>query len=206
MQIKTASLLSSLEDQKRSFMWNSSTEFKNLHTGHCFPGNKPSHVPRSWFSCGGGANQSRDPAGLAHTLTPRQRAGEFTSVQKPHSDSPHLKTLSEENILAKSSGFVFFVFVFRLFFHFFFLFKYSWLAVLCQFLRHSIVTQSHLYIHSFSHALFHHVLKRLVLSSSWERFTRSYTRKFSEEILTLKKEEKEVLAQLLTFLPASCSS
>ena len=39
-----------------------------------------------------------------------------------------------------------------------FLFEYSWFTVLSQFLLHSIVTQSYISIHSFSHTILHHVL------------------------------------------------
>ena len=36
-----------------------------------------------------------------------------------------------------------------------FLLKYSWFTELCQFLLYSIVTQSYICIHSFSHTIFH---------------------------------------------------
>ena len=38
--------------------------------------------------------------------------------------------------------------------------KYSWFTVLCQFLLYSKVTQSYIYIHSFSYIVFHHVLSQ----------------------------------------------
>ena len=40
--------------------------------------------------------------------------------------------------------------------HFFL--KYSWFTLLCQFLLYSIVTQSYICIHTFSHTILHHVL------------------------------------------------
>jgi len=41
-----------------------------------------------------------------------------------------------------------------------FLLKYSWYTVFCQFLLYSVVTQSYVYIHSFSHITFYHVLSQ----------------------------------------------
>ena len=39
-----------------------------------------------------------------------------------------------------------------------FSFKSSWFTMLCRFLLYSRVTQSYIYLHSFSHTIFHHVL------------------------------------------------
>ena len=38
----------------------------------------------------------------------------------------------------------------------FYLFRYRWFTVFCQFLLYSNVTQSHIHIHSFSHIILHH--------------------------------------------------
>ena len=46
------------------------------------------------------------------------------------------------------------------------LLKYSWFTMLCQFLLYSILTQSYIYIHSFSHTIFHHVLSQEIEYSS----------------------------------------
>ena len=40
------------------------------------------------------------------------------------------------------------------------LLKCSWFSMLCQFLLYSKVTQSYIYIHSFPHIIFHHVLSQ----------------------------------------------
>ena len=45
-------------------------------------------------------------------------------------------------------------------------FYYGWFAMLCQFLMYSIVTQSYIYIHSFSHTIFYHVLSQKIGYSS----------------------------------------
>ena len=47
-----------------------------------------------------------------------------------------------------------------------FFYYYSWFILLCQFLLYSIVTQSYVYIHSFSHTIFHHVLSQEIEYSS----------------------------------------
>ena len=44
----------------------------------------------------------------------------------------------------------------------FFLLKYIWITVLCQFLLYSKATQSYIYIHSFSHIIFHHVPSQVI--------------------------------------------
>ena len=44
--------------------------------------------------------------------------------------------------------------------------EHSWFTVLCQFLLYSIVTQSYIYIHPFSHIIFHHVLPQEIGYSS----------------------------------------
>ena len=41
-----------------------------------------------------------------------------------------------------------------------FFFKYVWFTALSQFLLYSIVAQSYIYIHSFSHTIFHHGLSQ----------------------------------------------
>ena len=47
-----------------------------------------------------------------------------------------------------------------------FLLKYSWFTMLCQFLLYRIVTQSYIYIYSFSHIIFQHVLSQEIGYSS----------------------------------------
>ena len=47
-----------------------------------------------------------------------------------------------------------------------FLLDYSWFTVLCQFLLNSIMTQSYIYRHSFSHIISHHVLSQVFVYSS----------------------------------------
>ena len=47
-----------------------------------------------------------------------------------------------------------------------FLLVYSWFTVLCQFWLCNIVTQSYIYIHSFSRTIFHHVLLQEIGHSS----------------------------------------
>ena len=50
----------------------------------------------------------------------------------------------------------------------FFLLKYIWFTMLCQFLLYSKVTSSYLYMHSLSHIIFHHVpSKETGYSSLW---------------------------------------
>ena len=58
--------------------------------------------------------------------------------------------------------FVCLVFISKLFFFI----RVSWLIVLWQFLLYSIVTQSYIYIHCFSHPVFHHVLPQEIGYSS----------------------------------------
>ena len=53
-----------------------------------------------------------------------------------------------------------------IFFFKFFLLEYSWFTILCQFLLHRTVTQSYLFIHSFSHTIFHHGLSQETWHSS----------------------------------------
>ena len=43
-----------------------------------------------------------------------------------------------------------------------FLLNHSWFPVLCQFLLYSKVTQLYIYMHSFSHTIFHHVLSQVI--------------------------------------------
>ena len=57
-----------------------------------------------------------------------------------------------------SSHFFFFLLFFEL--------KYSKFTTLCQFLLYSTVTQSYLYIHSFSHIIFYHGLSQEIGYSS----------------------------------------
>ena len=47
-----------------------------------------------------------------------------------------------------------------------FFLKYSWFIIFCQFLLYSKVTQSYIYIHSFFHTIFHHVLTQEIGHSS----------------------------------------
>ena len=50
--------------------------------------------------------------------------------------------------------------------YFYFLLKYSWFTMLCQFLLYRKVTQSYIYIHSPSHIIFYHVLSQVSQYSS----------------------------------------
>ena len=45
-------------------------------------------------------------------------------------------------------------------------FYYSWFTTFCQFLLYSKVTQLHIYIHSLSHILFHHIPSQVTRHSS----------------------------------------
>lgn len=47
-----------------------------------------------------------------------------------------------------------------------FFFSYGWFTMFCQFLLYSKVTQSYVYIPSFPHIIFHHVLSQVIGYSS----------------------------------------
>ena len=49
---------------------------------------------------------------------------------------------------------------------FYYYFNYSWFTILCQFLLHSKVTQSYIYINALSHIIFQHVLSQEIGYSS----------------------------------------
>ena len=58
--------------------------------------------------------------------------------------------------------------------HIFYFLKYSWLRVLYQFLLHSTVTQSYIYIHSLSYVIFYHGLSPKYARKFWQWKQESY--------------------------------
>ena len=82
----------------------------------------------------------------------KKSCGHYHLAGDPESNSQRIKQRGK----TKSFGLLFY----------YFLLAYSRFTVLCQFLPQSIGTQSYIYIHSFSHTIFHHVLPQEIGHSS----------------------------------------